>query len=933
VSRSDDELRDALFAVEALPYGLARSAAAEQLVAEVEAAGARGVMPAAYHCLVQSYVFGAETQKAFVPFSRQLRLYDAEPALFSPFDTFNLLWSFKWMTTGLWKFPGVPREQIERTIDDMERRYALAGVGMNAVRYVHFTYAWQRGDWAEADRGFDAWVSSPRDRYSQCRACEPSDLGGYLAERGRDPEALEHLDGVTLGGLSCAEEPHHALATSLLPLVRLGRLDDARHAHVRGLQLIRGQLEFQDKLGRHLEFLARTGNEARGLELLSEHATLLVEQKSPHARMELLAAVGLTVRRVGEVAGAGVPVAGPSGQTTAGELAAWARREALALAGAFDARNGTGWHGERTLGTLDAEPLVTSLRLGLGRPLRAQVETPQVTAEPDQADLAERLDLAALLDRADELTDLRHPAAAGLWHRAEALAGDDRSRARIEEGLGRALMAADPAAARSRLDRAVALRAGLDDHVALAVARSLAALAAAHCGDGEGALARVRAAGAVLDAGGTPEQRWRQRYRDALATSLTATGERGRAEAAERFRQTAALAAQLGDPEPALLATAHLYDLEPPPDPAGVVDFLQSYVDTMQRLERPWRLGDLYGRLGLAQRAAGRQEAALHALEESVRHGDAWGDKRSAARSAHQRAEVLAQLERHDEARERAFDALVRAEDAGLEGLAVAARTLLGLAYHQLDRHHEAVGFLREGLAGRDPDDPDTGLVHYRLGVSLLRVREQRDGAAHLARASEIAERGGDPGSAGHAARLAGDALAVSEPDTAAAAYERAARLFAAAGADVELLRAHRSRARVLHAGGRAAEALSELELAGAAAERLTPEQGVDPRWERAEIDYHAADLLTAAERGREALERATAAERGHVEVGAQHDAAYDAALASRILLSLLDDPVEAEATARRAAALAEAAEDEAAYEHATIELHNALDALRLRAQ
>ncbi|MFD0329140.1 hypothetical protein ACFQZC_15570 [Streptacidiphilus monticola] len=73
------------------------------------------------------------------------------------------------------------------------------------------------------------------------------------------------------GESGCDEEPHSSQALALLPLLRLGRLDEARAAHLTGYRKVRGREAELSTVGQHLEFCALTGNEARGLELLAEN--------------------------------------------------------------------------------------------------------------------------------------------------------------------------------------------------------------------------------------------------------------------------------------------------------------------------------------------------------------------------------------------------------------------------------------------------------------------------------------------------------------------------------------------------------------------------------------------------------------------------------------------------------------------------------------
>ena len=73
-----------------------------------------------------------------------MRWFDEHPEQFDEHDRHALFWSFKWMVSHCSDYPQIPFEQIEATLADMERRYALAGLGMNGVRLEQFRWAWAR---------------------------------------------------------------------------------------------------------------------------------------------------------------------------------------------------------------------------------------------------------------------------------------------------------------------------------------------------------------------------------------------------------------------------------------------------------------------------------------------------------------------------------------------------------------------------------------------------------------------------------------------------------------------------------------------------------------------------------------------------------------------------------------------------------------------
>lgn len=324
-----------------LPYGLARTAAFEQLVARLEAEGPDAARAYAYAGLVESLVWGQEVDKAFVPFTRWLRWADEHPEHLDEGDWHLLHWSFKWMVADLMDYPAVSREQIERTLADMERRYALAGNGMNAVRHQRFLWEWTRGT-TEAGAAYDAWVTTPRDEFSQCEACEPGDRATYLVEAGRTDEAVRLLEATLPQDPRCATEPADMLALLQLAYLDVGRTADAARTHRRALAALdQAEGDMVAARGRHVVFLLRAGHHERALTRLVAEGHLLVDATTPMRRLVFLRhAAGVTAWWSAREPGRAVAIEGVPAATVA-ELDAWVLAQARALSAAFDERDGT----------------------------------------------------------------------------------------------------------------------------------------------------------------------------------------------------------------------------------------------------------------------------------------------------------------------------------------------------------------------------------------------------------------------------------------------------------------------------------------------------------------------------------------------------------------------------------------------------------------
>ncbi|POX43616.1 hypothetical protein C3488_35755, partial [Streptomyces sp. Ru72] len=354
-----DSLRRAMADNYEQPEGPVRNARAEQLLVEAEKLGIPLAVIEALGHQLKVYNYSSEKDKMFVPFARLLRMWDERPEDFDEYESHSLHWVFKWMSSGMLGQPHIPLASMEKWLGEMEHRYRLAGYSERAVRSAEFNIAAHVGDLERAERAYAAWLAADRDAMADCHACELHDQGWWQSRKGEDERALELWRPVLEGEHVCAHEPHAVLASSLLPLLRLGRLDEARAHHLRGLRLVRAMESMRSSYADHVEFCALTGNEARGLELLAERPAYFTDSGEPRSKLDFLAVVALLMDRLVERGLGDQVVPGPAGREwTARELAVHARGEALALAARFDARNGTPYVGERTRQRMDRRPVV-----------------------------------------------------------------------------------------------------------------------------------------------------------------------------------------------------------------------------------------------------------------------------------------------------------------------------------------------------------------------------------------------------------------------------------------------------------------------------------------------------------------------------------------------------------------------------------------------
>ncbi len=814
-----DELRRAMAENYEQPEGPARNARAERLLAEAEKLNVPLAVIEALGHQLKVYNYSSEKAKMFVPFARLLRMWDERPEDFDEYEIHSLHWVFKWMSAGMLNQPHIPLASIEKWLGEMEHRYRLAGHSERAVRSAEFSVAAHIGDLDRAERAYGAWLAADRDTMADCHACELHGQGWWRARRREDAEALELWAPVLEGEYSCAHEPHTVLASSLKPLLRLGRADEARAHHLRGFRLVRAMESMRGAYADHVEFCALTGNEARGLELLAERPAYFTDSGDPRSKLDFMSVVALlmdslTARGLGEQT-----VPGPAGRTwTAGELASHAREEALSLAALFDARNGTAYVSTHVRERMDQPPLLDRLPLGVrAKRTTVPVPAPRRPAAVEKADTAAAGEgLPALLAEARRLSASLHPGSVEAWA-AVARAADtegaeldawDRAEIVDHEAIGlgpeglplfeRAAdmyeAAGDPGealAARARGANVHALTGHADaamDLIAEPYERILALWSTGGTGARQTASVLVGRARILVQRMHEIEDADAVALAEDAVRELADFVEPRRAEdvrlasrAAEARGMLGELAARGGDAE----AAAELF-----------AEAAERYVAA----GLPWFAVQYEARLAGVAQHLGDLETAERAARAALEHGGTELEPVGHAQLHLQLAELLGAGERVEEAAEHALEAAHWADEAG-EGptLGTWARHLLGGFLLRLGRWAEAAEVLESALPDLTAETHGDGAVAqtlWWLGDCHTELGEHREAAERWLRAADIARHWPEQRDHAMLAHLAAEALArAGLPADADRAYARAVDLWGELGNVHGYVRALRARA------------------------------------------------------------------------------------------------------------------------------------------
>lgn len=293
--------------------------------------------------LIDAATFSGADDKALVAFAWVLARYDEDP---DSVDLTDLLWKYKWIIGSIPSFPQVTLEKLREMEDDMERRYQAAGYSLRPVYDSRASIAQNVGDRQRCQHYFEKWRQAPRDEMADCRACEQNSEVRFLHYFGRHEDALGAAAPILDGEMSCSCVPETTYARILLPLMSLGRIDEARQWHEKGYPLISGDPDYLAEAGEHLLFMVRTEQFEKAVSSVERHLPLIAAT-IPDDRMRYYCAAASLFEKLGttrEHISLRVPsqldLADASGRFETKALHQWFETQSNEIAAQFDRRNG-----------------------------------------------------------------------------------------------------------------------------------------------------------------------------------------------------------------------------------------------------------------------------------------------------------------------------------------------------------------------------------------------------------------------------------------------------------------------------------------------------------------------------------------------------------------------------------------------------------------
>lgn len=384
MGRSIPEATIAVGRIRSMPFGRPRAEAAAREVRTIEADGPPEVKAYALESLVEALTWSGQQDRVMVPFVKLLRWWDEHPDMFDASDQNIMFWEFGWVMAALSQSASVPVDRVERVLDDMQRRFALASRGMERVWSSRMEWALISGS-PRVDQVFTTWLTQPLDEEDSCPACHPEHRADYLVDQGRWTEAIGVLEDGLAAELTCSREPASMLALLACCYVNTGQLDQAEVTSTRALSDL-AQATSPSLVLPHARLFEVFGRAGQPDMALPHLAALVTDQKimSEYARLDALrhylAGMTVLVRQ-----GFGQELIGQPGlPATLAALADDFGRQAEELTAAFDQRHGNQVQAARLAAARSAEPTSRPLRPAASRtPAVVHPPAPPVEVAPD----------------------------------------------------------------------------------------------------------------------------------------------------------------------------------------------------------------------------------------------------------------------------------------------------------------------------------------------------------------------------------------------------------------------------------------------------------------------------------------------------------------------------------------------------------------------
>jgi pentatricopeptide repeat protein len=306
--------------------------------------------------IIEAGIFSGYPLDAIVAFSWCIAQFDKNP---DEFDSYDMLWEYKWIITNIDSFPEVPMDKIEELFNDMKLRYEQDDASLRPYFSLKCALYQRIGNTKLAEEYFNKWVWAKTDDLSDCPACDMDSQIDYYIYRKDLDKAYELFNQMLARKIKCAEVPHVTYSKFLIPLVKSGKYDEAITFHEKGYKLISKNRSFVYEIGDHLLYLAIT-NTDEALELFQKHFTWAFETASILDRFNVYLASWILFERLKKAGINNLKISLKKDYDiftkfdlkNISDTINWFEKNTREMAESFNKRNGTDYYNEVIANTL-----------------------------------------------------------------------------------------------------------------------------------------------------------------------------------------------------------------------------------------------------------------------------------------------------------------------------------------------------------------------------------------------------------------------------------------------------------------------------------------------------------------------------------------------------------------------------------------------------
>lgn len=309
--------------------------------------------------LITAATFSGHGHLTLLHFPWMLAKSDANPTKYS---VHSLMWKYKWMLANLPEYPQIPKEKIMEAFEDFKKRFNLGNYKKRTLYEYERILAMEFGDLETAQQAQQRFEEAPKtdhvDRWigvANCHACEINNVVSWLVDTGQLEKALETAVPLITRQVKCENVPRVTYPKLLLPLLKLGKVREAKEYFRDGYKGIHGKRNYIISQANILKYLVIAGHFKAAKKWFLTHQPFGEESLNPREKQAYLESGWLLFhewdRRPDDAADFHLPPTHPlfseKSPPSFREIADDYNRRMVEIAQAFDARNGNNFETRR----------------------------------------------------------------------------------------------------------------------------------------------------------------------------------------------------------------------------------------------------------------------------------------------------------------------------------------------------------------------------------------------------------------------------------------------------------------------------------------------------------------------------------------------------------------------------------------------------------